>query len=331
MSAIKSNRVNGNVWCIVLAAGDGSRLQELATGPSRLLDGGSTLIHHAITRAAMLTSGERVVPVVSADHRGWWELELASLPRRNIIVQPSNRGTACGLLLPLMHILFRDPQAVVVAIPSDHVVEDERTLARAARQAIEVARRDGDSAVLLGFQPDAPHGDLGWVTPSVTSSHGTRAVLSFHEKPSEETARRLMEGGGLLNSLIVVARGLGLLAMYERAFPGLVDRFAAAVVGLLSESGRHGRVRRLYQDLATLDLSRDLLEPYARDLRVVPVPPCGWCDIGTPERLVRWMHGRGPTRPQRAVKSGQSSPPDLVGLARSYLGRGRTPSAAHSL
>jgi hypothetical protein len=54
-------------------------------------------------------------------------------------VQPCNRGTAPGVLLPLVAILDRDPEAVVLLLPSDHFVADEPALARSLRAAHQAA------------------------------------------------------------------------------------------------------------------------------------------------------------------------------------------------
>jgi hypothetical protein len=50
----------------------------------------------------------------------------------------------------------------------------------------------------------------------------------------------------------------------------------------------HGSLERLYSSLPTTDFSHDILEEAVRDLRMLPVPHCGWTDLGTPERIERW-------------------------------------------
>ena len=76
------------------------------------------------------------------------------MPRRNVIVQPQNRGTAIGLLLPLLHIARRDPHARVVILPSDHYVRDEAVLARALRRAVTRLANDAENLWLLGIAPE---------------------------------------------------------------------------------------------------------------------------------------------------------------------------------
>ena len=129
----------GATWAIVLAAGDGTRLRDLTVDrhgkavPKQYctLRGGRTLLGDALQRAQMVALPERVVVVVAAQHWEWWEPELASLPRANLIVQPQNRGTASGILLPLLSIVERDRAARIAVFPSDHFIQDEPVLERA--------------------------------------------------------------------------------------------------------------------------------------------------------------------------------------------------------
>jgi len=75
------------------------------------------------------------------------------LPEANIVVQPQNRGTAAGILLPLLSILARDPEAKLIVLPSDHFVADEELLGDAILQAFEaIERQPGNEAASLGFR-----------------------------------------------------------------------------------------------------------------------------------------------------------------------------------
>src|SRR5262249_1834085 len=149
-------------WAIVLAAGEGTRLRALtidSTGraiPKQYcsLRGSSTLLAQAIRRAARVAPFDRVVVVVAAAHERWWRCELAHLPPENVIVQPRNRGTGPGLLLPLLTVLERSPHATVAVLPSDHFVREEAALAGALRRALAAADVEPENAVLLGIAPD---------------------------------------------------------------------------------------------------------------------------------------------------------------------------------
>jgi len=85
--------------------------------------------------------------------------------RRLVVVQPENKGTAPGLLLPLLHIVRRDPNATVVVLPSDHFVRKEGVLARGLQQAVRLARIDYQHVYLLGLVPDEIDPELGYILP----------------------------------------------------------------------------------------------------------------------------------------------------------------------
>ena len=106
------------------------------------------------------------------------------------------------------------------------------------------------------------------------------------EKPGHEIAESLMRMGGLWNSFIIAARVSALVELYLQTLPSLLKTLtrARASDARLPEADA---VRQAYARLEISDFSRDVLERSADSLRVLPVPPCGWSDLGTPERLAR--------------------------------------------
>src|ERR1700733_5838750 len=136
-------RASGNVGAVVLAAGDETRLESLTTNdrgdvvPKQFcsLRGGQSLLGEALRRCEAVASSHHICVVVASRHRRWWRPLLAEVPAANVIVQPRNRGTANGILLPLLHIMARDPDARIVLLPSDHHLYEEHVLAAALREA----------------------------------------------------------------------------------------------------------------------------------------------------------------------------------------------------
>src|SRR5688572_14911561 len=132
-----------NTWALVLAAGEGSRLRTLTTDSNGLavpkqfcsLQGGPSLLQEALHRAQAVVPRERICTVVAEQHRRWWQGALWWLPAANIFVQPRNRGTAVGILMPVLRILARDPLARILFLPADHYVRDEEILSRSLRTA----------------------------------------------------------------------------------------------------------------------------------------------------------------------------------------------------
>jgi len=283
----------GNEWAIVLAAGDGTRLSVLTDASGKpvpkqfwALRGERSLLGDALGRASRLVKRERTVVIVAEKHRSHWERELATLPRENVIVQPENRGTGPGLLLPLLSILRRDPNARVLILPSDHFVADERVLASSMRLALGSAAGAGGRIVLLGISPSSPETGYGWIVPRDRSR--LDRLEAFVEKPSADVASELLGRGGLWNSFLMAADGRTLLGLFARRRPDLTTRFRSALAG-----GSVPDLSLLYAGLEMVDFSREVLQGGEESLWLLRVPECGWTDLGTPQRVAECVESLG--------------------------------------
>ena len=297
-------------WTIVLAAGDGSRLQDVTRDwrglavPKQFcsFQGGRTMIQVTLERAKRVAPPDHVIPIVAAHHAAWWEGELSELPVENVVVQPENRGTAPGVLLPLLTILRRWRRPAVTILPTDHHVEDERALTEAVERALSILEPKDSRVIVLGMRPDSPEPDYGWVDVGTAGPDGLRLAHSIMEKPGAQVAEQLFRTGALWNSFILVARGEALLRLFEETQPLLVQLFTSTM-------RHHGwtpaTLRHLYGAIPDVDFTRDVLARMTDHVRVLPVKPCGWMDIGTPERLNQWLR----ETQREPVEAGQSARP----------------------
>jgi mannose-1-phosphate guanylyltransferase len=247
------------------------------------------MLQWALDRARAVVPSERIVTIVAREHRPFWERELGALPRSNIVVQPRNRGTAAGVLLPLIRILQRDPEATVCVLPSDHYVENEETLAGALRAAVRVVEGQPDQVVLLGVTPEEVDTEYGWILPGPGRSGWTQPVQRFHEKPAAADAAELLLRGALWNSFVFAGAGRTLLQVIGERLPQLLEAF-------LSERPLEddARLAELYEEIPSKDLSSDVFQGAVGRLSLFAVPPCGWSDLGTPSRLGRFLEQRVP-------------------------------------
>jgi mannose-1-phosphate guanylyltransferase len=202
----------------------------------------------------------------------------------NVVVQPANRGTANGILLPLLHILERDVHAQILVLPSDHHVRDERALSRSLSCAIDQINARPEYCVLIGIEPKEADPELGYIVPGANDGSGALPVKQFVEKPSVGRARRIIDQGGLWNAFIIATSAQSLLKLFRRCIPDITEQMHAAVKQDLARD-ESGATEALYDRLPTVDFSRDILEGQESYLRVLPVPDCGWSDLGTPVRV----------------------------------------------
>jgi mannose-1-phosphate guanylyltransferase len=299
-----------NLWVVILAGGDGRRLSSLTANADGVstpkqywsLNGGPSLLQLSQRRALGLVPRTRIVTVVTEAHRRWWEPELSPLGRLKVVVQPSNRGTGIGVLLPLLVIAKSDPEASVICLPSDHYVEHEDLLAEFLRQATAPETLDGDKLTLLGMFPNAPDSGFGYLF-SPDSGIGMRPVHRFIEEPDRNIATALIRAGGVWSSGIVAGRISQIIDLYPQHTQDLVLELKAIVERWPTSRVPTAELALWYQSHAALDFSRDVLQQHPQRLQFLTVPACGWADVGTPTRLVatlasqRSSHGHYPTSP----------------------------------
>ncbi len=307
-------------WAIVLAGGEGTRVRDLTKAPNGdsipkqycTFGGDKSLLRLALDRARGVVRPDHVITVVAEQHRPWWELELGRIddefPAENVVVQPANRGTAVGVLLGLARVVSRQGLLTrVLVLPSDHFVGQEQTLIRHLQTGILATREDPSRVVLLGMTPEALDPEYGWIVCPDTAGGVTRPVVQFVEKPDPASSKRLMERGALLNSFMFVARAATLLFLYRRVMPEILRCFLPRLTR--PNGWTRSVLGRLYRTLPSRDFSKELLERCTDHLAVVPVPPCGWSDLGTPARLVRFQQQRAREVLRRASQAALAGPP----------------------
>jgi mannose-1-phosphate guanylyltransferase len=284
-----------NTWAIVLAAGEGRRLHSLTTTEAGVaipkqycsLRGGPSLLREALQRAKTIASPANICIVVARHHKRWWNAELAAEPESIVIVQPSNGGTANGILLPLLHIMARNPDARIVLLPSDHHLYDEQVLAAALREAVRILEARLDHVLILGMSPEEADPELGYIVPGSADGRAVWTVSRFVEKPNAPFARVLIDAGALWNAFIVAAHAQALLEMFEQRFPRIVAEMRSIIEQNPCTGNAPNAVIELYRGLPDIDFSRQILQGAASVLRVLRVKDCGWSDLGTPQRVAK--------------------------------------------
>ena len=190
-------------------------------------DSPASPLQKALHRATAIAPRRRIVAVVAAEHRRWWQGPLWFLPGLNRIVQPQSFGSAFGVLAALLKILDCDPGAAVVLLPSTHRVRDEELLARWIRRAGTLAALRPQHLFVLGIERDAAVAAGAYVVAGRDDSRGGFEVVElFDAPPSIVPMQNPFERRVLWNSGIVAGAATAFLELFRRA--RLISHLAAA-------------------------------------------------------------------------------------------------------
>jgi mannose-1-phosphate guanylyltransferase len=327
-------RRTANPWSILLAGGQGSRMEPTIRGwlkehsrPKQYCAfvGTRTMFEHTLDRMTKLSTTRRVVTVIGRGHRSF----IRRWGAGPMVEQPANRGTTAGVFLPAAVILAQDPAATVVVTPTDHFVHPESRFLEYVRAATELVESQPDQLVILGARPDHPAVEYGWIepVPGVPFNAVGRPlrVRSFFEKPSAAVAKRLVAANGLWSTFVMVAkvRTLWLLGLEHAPEAMLRLQMVAQVLKAM----RHGRaaaghlslvLEHAYAQMPCTDFSRTILQNAVDRLLVLPMEGVQWSDWGEPERVVGSLASLG-KRPAFTGPLPTLSDAVLGGLAMSGL------------
>jgi mannose-1-phosphate guanylyltransferase len=310
-----------NLWALVLAGGDGTRLQDLTraiTGRPipkqycRIL-GGRSLLEATLSRCRCFAPPHRTIVIVNRDHLKVSGDQLRGLPAANVIVQPRNRDTGPGVLLSLFFLARRQPSAIVALFPSDHYVRNERAFAQAVVRASHIVAQFPEKLAVLGFPPQYPEPGYGYILPGRALRTRSRIrdafdVARFIEKPGAELARRLLASGALWNSFVIVFRLRRLLDLLQATVP---DKFAQMAM----LRGHPEGAAAIYRDLAPWNFSSQVLGRIAEHLIVLRVEEAHWSDWGTLESIEQTLSLLDRKPPRSAAGTSRSRPTQMRATA----------------
>jgi mannose-1-phosphate guanylyltransferase len=278
---------------LILAGGAGTRYWPLSRRrrPKHLLslDGGPTLLAQALARVDGLVRPEHTwVVTTEAQAEALAEALPPEIPRTNVIAEPALRDTAAALGLGATAIAARDAEAILVAMPADHVIRPASRFRDCVLAAATlVARRPGGTVATLGIPPARPAVSYGYIRAGRPiepgGGHRTFEVESFREKPDRTTAESyLAMGGHYWNAGIFIWRAKDLLAALERRLPATAA--ALARVGEAFASADPAAVSaclaREYSPLKKISIDYAVLE--AEPERVIVIEAdFEWSDVGS--------------------------------------------------
>ena len=288
--------MSDQLWGVVLAGGGGVRLRALAQRicgddrPKQYVPvlGDRTLLRQTLDRVRLGIPASRTVVVTLRAHSRYFTGQWAGPEAPRLLIQPADRGTAAGVLLPLHWIARQDPDATVAVFPSDHFVSEPAMFMAHIAQVAAWVVQNPERLVLLGARATGPEVEYGWIEPgrplSSTADQQICEVRRFWEKPSEQQALACLEAGCLWNTFVLVGKAATFLRAGREAVPAVDERLVCAR-RFLGTDEEAWALHQAYMVMPKANFSSEVLEPCPPSLAVSAIPGVTWSDLGTPRRV----------------------------------------------
>ena len=282
--------LHNHLYPVIMAGGSGTRFWPLSRQlfPKQLLRimGDETLIQQTMRRVVCASAPNRVMistnPAQAESIRvqlSEWKDALSD----NFVLEPEGRNTAPAIALVALELVRRDPDAIMVVVPADHIVKGQRDFDAAVSLASNLAAQG--LLVTFGIQPIRPETGYGYIKPNrktVLAKQGTlkgHPVARFVEKPNATKAAKYLKAGDYYwNSGMFVWRAATILEEIRRHQPVLY-RGIETIGQLMQQQALRSVIDEEYRQLPSVSIDTGVMEKSTK-AAVVPVS-FRWSDVGS--------------------------------------------------
>ncbi len=271
---------------VILSGGAGTRLWPLsrASYPKQLLKLSSqrTMLQDTVARGLIDVGFAAPLLVCNEEHRFLVDdqLQQIGIKPQAILLEPVARNTGPAIAAAALWLLTRDPDALMLVQPSDHVIASPADFHRAVMRGLAAAQEG--RLVTFGIKPVRPDTGYGYIQSgeSLSGGDGVFAVDRFVEKPDRETAQRFVDSGAFFwNSGIFLLGARAYLAELSRINPAMLEACERAVREGQEDLAFFRLGAEPFGDAPSLSIDHAVMEHTGR-AAVVPVD-MAWSDVGS--------------------------------------------------
>ncbi len=269
---------------LIMAGGRGERFwpRSRKSMPKQFLsltDDGKTMIQQTVERILPLVAMEDIYIATNRDYKALVREQLPDIPEENILCEPVGRNTAPCIGLGAVHVEKKYGDAVMIVLPSDHLVKHTSIFRQTLEDACEVAEQ-GSCLVTLGITPDTPETGYGYIKfkPDMTLGRAL-AVERFVEKPDLETAKAYLASEQYLwNSGMFIWKASSILANIQKFLPETWEglKRIEASIGTAKEQAV---LEREFAAFPSVSVDYGVMEK-AEDIYILS-GSFGWDDVGS--------------------------------------------------
>lgn len=269
---------------LIMAGGRGERFwpksrKSLPKQFLSLTDDGKTMIQLTVERISPLVELEDVYISTNAGYKHLVLEQLPGIPEENILCEPVGRNTAPCIGLGAVHIARKYEDAVMMVLPSDHLIKYNKMFLNTLENACSIAEK-GANLVTIGITPDYPETGYGYIKFNPDKADGQAfEVERFVEKPSLEVAKEYLETEEYLwNSGMFAWKVSTILDNIHTFLPKIYEGLMEIQTAIGTENYEQ-KLNTVFPDFQSESIDYGIMEK-ASNIYILP-GTFGWDDVGS--------------------------------------------------
>ncbi len=287
-----------NQYALILAGGSGTRFWPLSRNarPKQLLNlfGEATLLNQTISRLDGLVPKENILILTNALQVDAVREIASDLPAENIFAEPAKRDTAPAVALGIGLVAARNPDATMMVLPSDQLINDTAAYQSVMRDALSAAAHN-DALVTVGIKPTWACPAFGYIErggPAALSGptldNTPCEVTRFREKPDPELAETFLAQGNF-------AWNAGMFIWSVKTVINELTQHTPELARFIEEIGQSSDIIRTvaekFPTLTPISIDYALMENASRVLNIEAT--FDWDDVGSWLSVAKYLDTQG--------------------------------------
>jgi mannose-1-phosphate guanylyltransferase/mannose-6-phosphate isomerase len=267
---------------VLLCGGVGSRLWPVSreTHPKQFLPlaGELSMLQETLQRTSGLEETPPLV-VCNEEHRFMVaeQLRQVELQASALILEPQGRNTAPAVALAALQAVGNDPEALMLVLPADHLIQDVDAFVAAVGKAVPLAQQG--RLMTFGVVPSSPETGYGYIKCGAALDAELYDLEKFVEKPDVATAEAYLESGNYLwNSGMFLLRAATYLEQLGQHAPEILACCQQAMAGATKDLDFVRPDAQVFAQCPSNSIDYAVMEK--TDAGGVVSLDCGWSDVG---------------------------------------------------
>jgi mannose-1-phosphate guanylyltransferase len=280
------------MYCIIMAGGSGTRFwprsREEKAKQFLAIYEKQTLIESTIMRFRSFIGWKNIYIVGKENQKEILRKHCLKVPDENIIYEPVGKNTAPCIGLAALAIQKKDPNAVIVVSPADHLVQKKTRFQQSIETGVYLAEKN-NALVTIGITPNQPSTGYGYiqVDKKIESAGPAESyrIKTFAEKPNFATAKRFLESGDFFwNSGIFIFKISVLFEQMRKLLPDMYGQLME-IKKYYDKQNYQDKLKRIYQKISAISIDYGIMEK-AKNVNMV-LGTFIWNDLGSWEQVYR--------------------------------------------